>query len=145
MNFTYDISQDEMFLINGDDTKSPNRNLIREMVRQERNYIERVTSSGGNVYQAELDVNDAFVNILTSITDLTDRDLFSGIHLQEQMAAINYEADLREEEFNKEIAKQERGQKDEDEHKNNSSSSVLVVVVIAVIAVISFIAASIPW
>jgi hypothetical protein len=57
------------FILDADGKGMPkvNRAKIREMAERSHNYIKLVEASGGNKHSAELDVNDAVVEMLTKI------------------------------------------------------------------------------
>lgn|GEM_PF-6370719 len=103
--FNYKGSSDDLYFveksIEGEFLK-PNRNAIRNFVDQEIEFYKEIVSSGGNKRQAELDVADASVELLTHIV-VKDRSLakaISDIFTEERVAQSNHAMDVTEADLN---------------------------------------------
>ncbi|EJA2552339.1 hypothetical protein MWS75_004433 [Serratia marcescens] len=91
MDFNYECNSDDLYLVdegvNGK-TFKPNRSVIRSLVVKENLFYTTIVSSGGNKHQAELDVGDALVELLTSIAarDSSLAKSISDVFAEERVA-----------------------------------------------------------
>lgn len=91
MIFNYECNSDDLYLVeegvNGK-TFKPNRSIIRSLVSKENLFYTNIVSSGGNKHQAELDVGDASVELLSPIVikDSSLAKAISDVFTEERVA-----------------------------------------------------------
>lgn len=108
MNFSLDYDVSELFVSsesNGNVVKV-NRLKAREIALKKYNYVKEVEASGGNKHAAELDVQDAVVDLLTNIGLSEHKDmveLFNSVLLEETLALTMLDADKKQFEFEEKI------------------------------------------
>lgn len=133
--FDYGIIGTDLYTIETNDGQAlhkPSRKAVREMVKKEIEYTASVESSGGNKYQAENDINDKNVELLTSILKETGSSSLaqevSAIFAEERTAVNMLEDDAR-------LKKLEDGEKKEFEESEENSKATIILSVVAVITV----------
>lgn len=143
MNFNYQINSDDLLIDgvtpNGGTYPKANRALLREMAKQEQEYKDAVAKEGGNLHQAELDINEAFVSILTALPDSSAREMVSATHLEEVLAIKNHILDLQSNEFDSKLQRQE--EEFNESLKNQTMwkwGAVLVIALITMVVIANF-------
>lgn len=130
MIFNYECKSDDLYFVevsaNGE-TFKPNRAYIRNLVAKENLFYTNVASSGGNKHQAELDVGDALVELLTplAIRDSSLAKTISDVFAEERVAhALNVIDVITAESGLQQIK--------DSENKLSFSSKIILTVVFAV-------------
>ena len=108
MGFSLNANIEELFVVdeNIKDSYSVNRLKTREIAHKIKKYISEEELSGGNKYAAELDANDATVELLTKIKLSKYSSLvalFNATLLEEISAISMLELEKQQVDFDKEI------------------------------------------
>ncbi|EPC6177834.1 hypothetical protein ACR0WR_004993 [Serratia marcescens] len=133
MIFNYECNSDELYLveegINGEVFK-PNRSVIRSLVAKENLFYTRIASSGGNKHQAELDVGDALVELLTSIAarDSSLARNISDVFAEERVAHSLNAIDM--------ITAESQFQQMKEADKNSSVSNKIILTIVLLASVL---------
>lgn len=117
MAFVFEENVEELFILDADGKGMPkvNRAKVREMAERSHNYIKLVEASGGNKHSAELDVNDAVVEMLTKImlSELKDNaTTFNSTFTEEKLAITFHESDKADAEQYKKIEQEHQAARD---------------------------------
>lgn len=137
MDFSLDYSVSELFVNseNNGNTVKVSRPKAREIALKKHNYIKEVEAAGGNKHAAELDAQDAIVELLTKI-GLSEHgsmmELFNSVLLEETIALSMLESDKHQSDFEEKI------KVIENEAKDSSTMTTAVSWIITVAAVLLF-------
>ncbi|WP_060425699.1 hypothetical protein [Serratia marcescens] len=131
--FNYECNSDDLYLVdegvNGK-TFKPNRSFIRSLVFKENLFYTTIVSSGGNKHQAELDVGDALVELLTSIAarDSSLAKSISDVFAEERVANSLNALDM--------TAAEGRLQQAKETEKNSSISNKVILTIVLLVSVL---------
>ncbi|CAI0728659.1 Uncharacterised protein [Serratia proteamaculans] len=134
--FNYECNSDDLYVVEvsaGGEIFKPNRATIRNLVAKENRFYTNVVSSGGSKHQAELDVADALVGLLSPVV-IKDGSLakaISDVFTEERVAYTLNVIDMTT------VASSLQQEKHK---KNKSSVSSKVILTIVFSAAVLFIA-----
>ncbi|KQN53213.1 hypothetical protein [Erwinia sp. Leaf53] len=99
MAFAYDEKIDDLFIKSetSKDVFKVNRSEVRLLAEKCHAYLKAAELSGGNKHAAELDVNDATVDLLTKIMTseyASMADDLNAVLLEEKQALLRHDFDL---------------------------------------------------
>lgn len=142
MSFTYDVDVNDLFIKSADENAPPkvNRTIVRELANKTHAYIGSVEESGGNKHAAEIDVQDATVDLLTRIMGsefhphVTD---FSSALTNEKVALALFDMDKSSKAHEEKLIKI---QQDAQQQANNYTvlSWVIALAAVVIFAVFLF-------
>ncbi|HIE4598261.1 hypothetical protein ACIAGK_26785 [Klebsiella quasipneumoniae subsp. similipneumoniae] len=137
MTFSLDYDVSELF-VNSESMENVvkvNRLKAREIALKKYNYVKEIEGSGGNKHAAELDVQDAVVELLTKI-GLSEHkamvELFNSVLLEETLALTMLDADKKQSQFEEKI------KLIEDEAKDSATMTTAISWIIAAAVVLVF-------
>lgn len=131
----YDVSDLFVSSESNENVMKVNRLKAREIALKKYNYVKDVEASGGNKHAAELDVQDAVVELLTKIGLSEQKDmveLFNSVLLEETVALTMLDADKKQSEFEEKI------KVIEDEAKESATMTAAISWIIAAAVVLVF-------
>ena len=137
MDFSLDYNVSELFVNseNNGNVVNINRPKAREIALKKHNYVKEVEAAGGNKHAAELDTQDAIVDLLTKIR-LSEygsmMELFNSVLLEETMALSMLESDKQQSDYKEKI------KQIEENAKQSATMSTAVSWIIAAAAVLLF-------
>ena len=117
MDFSLDYNVSELFVNseNNENVVKVNRPKAREIALKKHNYVKEVEVAGGNKHAAELDAQDAVVELLTKIR-LSEHgsmmELFNSVLLEETIALSMLESDKQQADFENKIKEIEENGKE---------------------------------
>ncbi|HEB5085585.1 TPA: hypothetical protein R0F17_003830 [Klebsiella pneumoniae] len=137
MVFSLDYDVSDLFVSSesNENVMKVNRLKAREIALKKYNYVKDVEASGGNKHAAELDVQDAVVELLTKIGLSEQKDmveLFNSVLLEETVALTMLDADKKQSEFEEKI------KVIEDEAKESATMTAAISWIIAAAVVLVF-------
>lgn len=137
MVFSLDYDVSDLFVSSerNENLVKVNRLKAREIALKKYNYVKDVEASGGNKHAAELDVQDAVVELLTKIGLSEQKDmveLFNSVLLEETVALTMLDADKKQSEFEEKI------KVIEDEAKESATMTTAISWIIAAAVVLVF-------
>lgn len=137
MTFSLDYDVSELF-VNSESMENVvkvNRLKAREIALKKYKYVKDIEDSGGNKHAAELDVQDAVVELLTKI-GLSEHkamvELFNSVLLEETLALTMLDADKKQSQFEEKI------KLIEDEAKDSATMTTAISWIIAAAVVLVF-------
>lgn len=137
MGFSLDYNVSELFVNseNNENVVKVNRPKAREIALKKHNYVKGIEAAGGNKHAAELDAQDAVVELLTKIR-LSEHgsmmELFNSVLLEETMALSMLESDKQQSDYEEKI------KQIEENSKQSATMSTAVSWIIAAAAVLLF-------
>ncbi|MEQ9830549.1 hypothetical protein [Pectobacterium versatile] len=137
MDFSLDYDVSDLFVSSesNENVVKVNRLKAREIALKKYNYVKDAEAAGGNKHAAELDVQDAVVELLTKIKLSEHESMmesFSSVILEEALALTMLDADKKQSEFEEKI------KTIEDEVKDSATMSAAISWVIVAAVVLLF-------